>query len=278
MTSEQLRKVIQKVKEKTKINAFSVKINPDRKPSIFDSKFSGLPYWDLKKEYPVTKDGEKLYLLAQFNLDKFPKNDILPKSGMLQFFIAIVDDWSYGMDFDKPDFQNTFRVVYHNEIDYSITKEQLEKKDIPFEEENEDFPVFGEYAVDIFEKEAFMWDYDYRYDKMFEDLVNEIANEDISEKSVYSIFSSLGENKLFDELTNAGHWVLGYPYFTQSDPRGYSNKFERYDTLLFQMDSEMADDKDYILWGDCGVANFFINSEDLKNCDFGKVLYNWDCC
>ena len=25
-------------------------------------------------------------------------------------------------------------------------------------------------------------------------------------------------------------------------------------------------------------GNFFINLEDLKKCDFSRVLYTWDCC
>ena len=33
----------------------------------------------------------------------------------------------------------------------------------------------------------------------------------------------------------------------------------------------------YIMWGDCGVCNFFINKDKLKNLDFSDVLYNWDC-
>lgn len=33
-----------------------------------------------------------------------------------------------------------------------------------------------------------------------------------------------------------------------------------------------------MLWGDCGVANFFINGAKLKQHDFSDVLYNWDCC
>ena len=67
----------------------------------------------------------------------------------------------------------------------------------------------------------------------------------------------------------------GYPYFTQDDPRPEDSP---YDTLLFQMDSEMSDGIDYIMWGDMGVGNFFIDLEDLKNCDFSRVLYTWDCC
>ena len=42
--------------------------------------------------------------------------------------------------------------------------------------------------------------------------------------------------------------------------------------LLFQLNSV----KD-IMWGDAGVANFFIDREALKNRDFSHVMYNWDC-
>lgn len=45
-----------------------------------------------------------------------------------------------------------------------------------------------------------------------------------------------------------------------------------YDTLLLQMDSD-----EFVEWGDAGVANFFINSEALRNCDFSRVWYYWDC-
>lgn len=48
--------------------------------------------------------------------------------------------------------------------------------------------------------------------------------------------------------------------------------------LLFQLDSDYHDSEDRVLWGDCGIGNFFINREKLKNCDFSDVIYNWDCC
>jgi uncharacterized protein YwqG len=57
--------------------------------------------------------------------------------------------------------------------------------------------------------------------------------------------------------------------FTQDDIR---NEDTKYDTLLLQVDSDKG-----IMWGDMGVANFFINLKDLKNKDFSKVLYTWDC-
>jgi len=68
----------------------------------------------------------------------------------------------------------------------------------------------------------------------------------------------------------AGDRIGGYPYFTQYDPR-YED-YRRHTALLLQIDS----DED-IMWGDAGVANFFITPEALERCDFSKVLYNWDC-
>jgi uncharacterized protein YwqG len=47
--------------------------------------------------------------------------------------------------------------------------------------------------------------------------------------------------------------------------------------LLLQIDSSEAE-ADEICWGDVGVGNFFIRREDLRNRDFSKVLYTWDCC
>ncbi len=69
----------------------------------------------------------------------------------------------------------------------------------------------------------------------------------------------------------AGHKLGGYPFFTQEDPRPRADDY----LLLFQMDSDGDAD---ILWGDCGVGNFFIREQDLKNRDFSRVLYSWDCC
>lgn len=44
--------------------------------------------------------------------------------------------------------------------------------------------------------------------------------------------------------------------------------------LLLQIDT---DDALNIMWGDAGVANFFIREKDLINLDFSNVVYNWDC-
>lgn len=78
------------------------------------------------------------------------------------------------------------------------------------------------------------------------------------------------DEDLYDEFSGQGSKLLGYPFFVQYDPR----RGKKYDTLLLQIDS----DNKNIVWGDCGVANFFINSEKLAALDFSDIYFTWDCC
>lgn len=277
--SGKVKKIVAKIKEKTAMKAYRLNIIKNSKPDIFDSKFGGVPYWDMKKDYPVDSEGKRMMLLAQINFTKACLDDErFPKQGMLQFFFASEDD-VYGMDWDNADSQKDFRVVYHEQIDTSITKEQVLALDIPIStsEDNEYTPVFKEASVSITETTIHMGTEDYHFDAVFTEVVKQLFGEDIGEQGYYDYLSEKDRDYVFNECINEGHWILGYPYFTQGDPREYRDDCY-YNTLLFQMDSEMIDHEDYVLWGDCGVANFFINDEALRKRDFSKVMYNWDCC
>src|SRR5688572_18157064 len=99
----------------------------------------------------------------------------------------------------------------------------------------------------------------------------------IDSKLKYELYENY--KKIYEEherlFRSEGHKLGGYPYFTQNDPREFETyKGEEY-RLLFQMDT---DDEAGIMWGDCGVANFFISEQDLASKNFSRVLYNWDCC
>lgn len=277
--SEKVKSIVAKLKEVTAMEAYKLTIIPNSQPDIFDSKFGGVPYWDRTKEYPVDSEGKKMMLLAQINFTKADLQDQrLPEQGILQFFIAKEDD-VYGMDWDEADSQKNFRVIYHEQIDTSMTIEQVRALDIPIatSEDNDFSPVFKEAAVSITKATTYLGTEDYHFDAVFAEIVKELYGEDIKEQGFYSYLSEEDLDYVYDECSNAGHWILGYPYFTQSDPREYREN-DDYSTLLFQMDSEMIEHEDYVLWGDCGVANFFINDEALKKKDFSKVMYNWDCC
>ncbi len=277
--SEKVKKIIAKIRETTAMAAYSLTLIKDSTPDIFDSKFGGVPYWDLTKDYPLDSNQKKMMLLAQINFSKAALEDErLPKQGMLQFFLAS-EDYVYGLDSDEADSQKNFRVIYHETINPSYTKEQVLALDIPIttSADTEYTPVFKEAALEISKKTAFLGPDDYRFDKVFCQTVKELFGENVPNQNIFCYLSEEDSQYLYEELYNSGHWILGYPLFTQSDPRD-NREDDYYDTLLFQMDSEMIGNEYYVLWGDVGVANFFINEEALKNKDFNKIMYNWDCC
>ena len=71
----------------------------------------------------------------------------------------------------------------------------------------------------------------------------------------------------------------GYPFFTQDDVRGWehSEPLSNY-VLLFQLASEYGDEGVELMWGDCGVGNFFNHPDDLANLRFDKAFFTFDCC
>ena len=116
---------------------------------------------------------------------------------------------------------------------------------------------------------------DYRFEELFCKKWNAKCPEKPL-KRIWDISGLWGE--LWDEDGEEPHHQMGgYPYFTQNDPRE-GGRYPELDVLLFQIDSDGQDGHDLIVWGDCGVANFFISREDLKKRDFSKAGYNWDCC
>lgn len=280
--SARIKKIVSGIKEKTAVTAYKLTVKVGSKPDIFSSKFGGVPYWDMTREYPMDENGNKMMLLAQVNFTKAAlRDERLPEQGMLQFFIANEDD-VYGLDFDDPQSQKNFRVVYHETIDGTVTGEEVRALQIPIStEDGEEYsPVFQEVEVEISKVTTYLGTEDWRFDRVYQQVVKEQEDGDTPKANCNQSLSEDDGNYLYDELCNMGHWILGYPYFTQSDPREDMDEEtgDYYDTLLFQMDSEMIDKEDYVLWGDCGVANFFINSQALKEKDFSRVLYNWDCC
>ncbi|MEE3325296.1 MAG: YwqG family protein [Methanosphaera sp.] len=268
--------IINKIKEKTMRK--SIKINEEETSnlSIFDSKFGGLPYWDENMEYPTDKNGDALILLAQINFEKTPiKDERFPKEGILQFFIGTND--LMGADFDNMTAQNGFRVVYHEDINTSVTKEQIRAQGIRANTEldgasEEYFPFYKQYEITFEESMEPISTASNNFEEILKQSAEEVLKCDIED--VWSIFESDEEDLINDTFYICGHKILGYPFFTQWDPREddemYKNK--KYDTLLLQIDS-VGD----ILWGDSGVGNFFINEEDLKNKNFNNVMYTWDC-
>lgn len=260
--------------------------------TVFDSKLGGVPYFPKSMEYPTAREGEfagkPLRLLAQLNFSTLPHIEGFPEKGILQFFAGCADDDGVGMDYKDGFNQNTFRIIYHADI---LTDESLliTAADMPeFDEEQfYSFPFKGEFQLKASAVEhSAVSSADYRFESAVVKCYNQLFGAEISSLYGSERRNVLGLNNVDEQLYNAvysafdggvGAKIGGTPYFTQDDPRGYAEEYAKCDILLFQLDSE-GNGEDEIMWGDCGVGNFFISAEDLRNLDFSRVLYNWDCC
>lgn len=267
--------IYEAVKSEACIKSYKIKKEKVDNLTIFDSKFGGIPYWDFSKEFPVDSKGEKLNLLSQINFDKENFNDErLPDKGILQFYISSNND-IYGIDFDEQDQQIDWRVIYHENVNYEVTEEVVKNNSVKsFKEiDTDNYPPFNDaYRISFEIVDEVISCYDQDFSSIVVSFLKEKYNIILEEHEVEEYLEQIDEN-YYKKFDTYGHKLLGYPAFTQSDPRSYYKKYSKYDTLLLQIDSD-----DDIMWGDCGVANFFINKEDLKNNNFSNILYNWDCC
>lgn len=257
----------------------------ERELSVFESKLGGIPYMPTDFEYPTGKSGifkgRPLRLLAQLNFENLPHIENFPEKGILQFFCSDdEEDSAYGLDFDDSTSQNGFRVLYHENI-IADESRLMSKERLPvFADNSGIFPFKGEFLLEADAAEMCPIS---ASDYHFENAVLEQWSKVTGKK-----YNSSGEadgldyaklwEKLYDVRACEHTCIGGYPFFTQTDSRDCSDKMRTYSVMLFQCSSSYEDNsEDEIMWGDMGVANFFITEDDLKNLDFSKVAYNWDC-
>lgn len=238
--------------QKYKLEYIEIQARVLKKGEILDlkqSKFLGVPYLPFGVDYPKDKKGKPLVMWAQLNFSQIPHLEDYPKSGILQFFVSS-DDWYSSEE---------IKILFHEDTnlqpqtDFSFLVEDLYK----------DCPIWVEHSLSFEKKEEYGGTEDCRFDYSF------------NEKYAWDFYGTLNKSqqKEFEELFyNTGHKIGGYSYFTQGDPRDFRQKNEN-DISILQIDS-----KDKIMFGDVGVANFFIDKDALKNREFDKVWFYWDCC
>lgn len=290
MSIQNLPKPLQTLLETSKVNRIKIdlcKKDNDFTPTL-TSKIGGMGYLPLGESYPTKSDGTPLILLAQLNFKQIAETvDItklphpLPKQGILQIYIdGQDDDCLYGCDLDDYLPHDKYQVrfwqddnspIHVDELNRVITQlKSLNIQDFPFDYTSNEYDMRFELSTQSCTTVC----YEYNH-----------QSQDIDELKATDVWNYLEEDlgmddpddvlQMYDELANSGeHQILGYPNFTQTDPREYNKSLQKH-ILLFQIETD--DDND-IMWGDCGVANFFIHPDDLKNQDFSKLLYNWDCC
>ncbi|WJZ01742.1 YwqG family protein [Corynebacterium freiburgense] len=199
--------------------------------------------------WPLDTRDKAMMHLAQINLAEMPIREGYPTDGLLQFFHA--DDEAFGIDHGG----NLVRYLPATELENSRLEGTLE---------NQSDAIYGD---GYFEVEGQLFDQfplpsDYQFP--------EKGFPEDSQSLEYGIWDLNQPNNIF-----GGGWA----YFTQEDPRYDSNLAKSGLELLLQIDSTLeADQPIEIMFGDAGVANFFIHPNDLAKLDFSQVFYTWDCC
>lgn len=254
---------------------------PGAAPGLTSSKIGGIPYWPSAKEYPRDEEGKKMHLLCQLNLSECKEScGLLPQSGILQFFISPAGGDVYGMNWERPTEQKNWRIVFHEQTEEGLSADKIKEIATP-ESEYPESPILKSTALEFSLAPSYIKSDDYKMDKLVKDAAKEITGKDF-EGSIYDLLGPQEINiqafEVYAMLEEKENYMLGYPSFVQYDVRSYMPKEEAayFDTLLLHLDSLSADGK-IMCWGDMGCANFLMNSEALKRCDFSKVFYTWDC-
>ncbi len=205
----------------------------------------------LNERAPLDENGRPMRLLAAIFLSEMPHLVGFPREGALRFYIAEND--SYGADLKDPTSQRNFRVLYD--------EDESRFESGAYNKESDLFPVMGSYRISFKrEKESMPLETMGAYE-LLERRLGVIGDE---------IEDAVGD-RLVVEQSKLG----GYPFFAQYDMR--EGNYEQYDTLLFQLISTDINGKPAVMFGDCGVCNFFISKSDLLRRNFDNVLYTWDC-
>lgn len=220
------------------------------------TKLGGNPYWPKDDKFP-TYMGDPMMMLAQLNLSELPKLPGFPTSGLLQFFCGTWDD---------SDRKDIVEVVYHenllpeSELLVDIPESPLSKEDPPIERM---------YLVNTSKEEVPMSSTDEKFSEVIMPIYNKLFGENIDDiwdvnKATRDILMGM-----VDADNSAGTRFGGNPYFIQQDYRDDDDE-----VMLLQLDSEAG-----MMWGDCGIASFFISKANLASKKFkGNVKFTWSCC
>ncbi|UZW59225.1 YwqG family protein [Lysobacter enzymogenes] len=247
-----------------------IALEPMAADELKASKVGGRAYWAAGREYPRDPQGRPMSLLAQIDLAAAPKMPGYPERGLLQFFIS-GDDY-YGAALDAADRgdrmralaqQKGFRVAYWADASApALAPPAGAASDrLPFDPAK---PRRMTFSADY----ESIGNSDVEANEVLGGDPAELAERYLREHPQAKDSPEELTDQVADYLDRGGHKLGGHPQFTQSDPRESGDRR----VLLFQLDSD-----DEMMWGDSGIANFFIDPDDLARADFSRVSYHWDC-
>ncbi|RDZ27857.1 YwqG family protein [Lysobacter silvisoli] len=252
----------------TERDLLRIELAPMATDELKASKLGGRAYWAAGRDWPRDPDGHPLQLLAQIDLAQ-ARLPGYPQQGLLQFFISGRGDY-YGANFDDPqrDGMNalaqprSFRVVHWPDASAPAVAPPdgaSQAGQLPFEPGSPRRMRFSAARESIGANDA-------RLPQVLGRPLDELAAA-YAARHPGQRAEALSD-AAYEALARGGHKLGGHPDFTQSDPREAEDRH----VLLLQLDSD-----DTLMWGDSGIANFFIDPDDLERGEFDRVAYHWDC-
>jgi uncharacterized protein YwqG len=239
-----------------------IELVPFAEDTLTSSKLGGRAWWPEGEAEPKGEDAARMSLLAQINFSELPVMTGYPSKGLLQFFISDTDLYGANLDesltLDQLSEQRNFRVVYWPDPSRRARGLAVVGSDMLPHRANA--PRRMQFTMGRETPSSS----DYRFDALIGGNSYEAAETFAHE---HNLDGDAFYEALWDRFDGSGHKLGGYPFFTQTDPRSGGDL-----ELLLQLDSD-----EEMMWGDAGVANFFISPADLSRADFSHVVYNWDC-
>ena len=274
-TQTQIQQLIAHLNATTQREVIRISLSLADNLALTDSKFGGLPYIPQGGSLPTSVEGKPLFMLAQINCEQLPENNLYPKKGLLQFWIADSEDPLYGLDYDDPCSNDNKRVLYFPTIGEALPIDDF-IDDYTFDDENLPFNSGKQFALH-FKKDTESISLEERAaNQLFFEKWNEAFSTQIT--TIDEFFEEV-PNDICEEINASllkeptGHKIGGYPYFIEYDPR---EENDPHTLLLLQIDIDNVEEEE-ICWGNGGgVANFFISPEDLRNYKFDDVLFHWE--
>lgn len=252
---EKFSKVLSLFKERMKKDCYKM-VCQDGEPGVMDNKIGGTPFFPVGEEFPLDKDGNPMALLLQVNLAEIELENFSGK-GILEVFV----DREAG-------YPCQYQVKYFDES----LEHNPNIPSVPLDDFITEKPIKISFEKDV----CHMCYSDYRFNDSMIAIVNEVYGVNISTvRELDDTLEYLGDwyEDFFKELSIPGGNIGGYPDFTQNDPRNVrSNDMTE---CVFKIDSMLSKE---IMIGDSGIFFGLISKEDLQNCNFDKMLVDWDCC
>lgn len=243
--------------------------------TLGQSKIGGVPFLKSLDDIPVDVKNAPMMLFAQINLSELPEGQtVFPSNkGLLQFWVSGNDE-GYGMGIESLEDTKNSKLIFIEDVTTTLTLDEIQSHFSKFE--FEETPISGgAFKISYSLGKQYLSPADYRFQEIVVPIWNEV-NPDMEIETIFDGYDGAVE-AIYETLLPEQpiHQLGGYPYFTQEDPREFEEELQVYDQLLLQIDTDDDEGVD-IAWGDGGISNILMKSEDLKAMNFEHYIYTWD--